>query len=141
MIQEKIHEFNKRCALFLDGTDNTFNHYFFPMENDEVNLSFDIFDETLFSNNGGSTWKIKDLKFHSDWNWIMKVVEKIQKTNLVVIINKYCRIHETTKTTFNDIIAVKGVKIFSEVISTKEAVIQTINEFLIFYYEKGNIKQ
>jgi len=77
--QKNIDEFNKRCSLLLGGTDNTFMCYFHPIEDDQVNLSFDIFDESIFSNDGGSTWKIKDLKFRTSWDWIMAVLDHIIK--------------------------------------------------------------
>lgn len=77
-------EYNKMCAEFL-GFEISENEECFklPNKNGWVKLSI----------------------FHSDWNWIMEVVEKIQETHVVCSIGK----------------------------SNKEAVVQSIWNFLNWY--------
>jgi hypothetical protein len=79
MTQQEIQERNKQIAIMMGGVTNDMPILCYPMEKDEINLSFDLFEEKLFSNAGGSGWKIKDLKFHLDWNWLMEAVEFIEK--------------------------------------------------------------
>lgn len=82
MTQEEIQERNKQIALMLGAyTKQMMGLDAWLLEEDELNLSFGLFDEKLFSNNGGSGWLIKDLKFHSDWNWLMEAVEFVRKTS------------------------------------------------------------
>jgi hypothetical protein len=47
---------------------------------------------------------IEDLKFHSDWNWLMEVVEKIESSGIDVHINTcVCRIVDVGEDRFEDI--------------------------------------
>ena len=66
------------------------------LEEDELNLSFSQFPEKFFSNDGGSGWKIKDLKFHLDWNWLMKAVEFIEN-NCAYVTIKGCLVTITSE--------------------------------------------
>ena len=44
------------------------------------------------------------LKFHSDWNWLMQVVEKIESLNVVVEVREnVCYIEETSKEYFSEL--------------------------------------
>lgn len=116
MTQEETLQYNKRCALFLGAIDNT-HEWGFMLQPNELNLSFDLFDEKLFSNDGGSGWFVKDLKFHSDWNWIMEVVEAIEKKAWVSI--QGCAVDISTIVNLN-------------APTKKEAVVEAINQFLIW---------
>lgn len=92
MTQEEILEYNKRCAEFLG------------MDNDAFLLEKQIEKNTA----------ICHLNFHSDWNWIMEVVEAI------VIYYKDKEIPQ--------------IHLLNQPIFTpKEAVVQAINQFLIWY--------
>lgn len=65
---------------------------------------------------------IKMLKFHSDWNWIMEMVENIvEKT-------KFKTIDECSEYEWYATIGVTRLTITSK----KEAVVQAINQFLIW---------
>lgn len=80
MTQQEIQERNKQIALMLGATTKQMMGVnAWVLEENELNLSFDMFNINLFSNDGGSVWLIKDLKFHSDWNWLMEAVEFIEK--------------------------------------------------------------
>lgn len=127
MTQEEILEYNKRCAEFLGGENHPYLIPYIP-EPDDMWFSDDGKYPMLQNPNGNSMWKLHELKFHSDWNWIMEVVEaidKIQHTQ-VDILGKYCRISSKG-------IDFKG----SSKEDKKEAVVQAINQFLIWY--KNNI--
>ena len=51
-----------------------------------------------FIEDGNSMWDgkvsicVENLEYHSSWNWLMPVVEKIEKTYEVSIIGKECEI-------------------------------------------------
>jgi hypothetical protein len=81
MTQEEIIEGNRLIAEFMGAIDNT-HDWGFMLKKDELNLSFDLFDEKIYSNDGGSGWYIKDLKYHLSWEWLMDVFEKIGDTYL-----------------------------------------------------------
>mgnify|MGYP000858116377 CR=1 len=110
MNNQEILEYNKRCAEFLgwkivDGIitwipeENEFQH--------EVGYSAKGF-----------------LKFHSDWNWIMEIVEAINKTQ-----NSKQGGDTTHSTLKREVQALLGK-------AAKEAVVQAINQFLIWYNEQ-----
>jgi hypothetical protein len=83
MTPEEIQERNKQIALMLGAyTKQMMGVNAWVLEEDELNLSFDLFDKKIFSNDEGSGWKIKDLKFHLDWNWLMESVEFIEKQKI-----------------------------------------------------------
>ena len=42
-----------------------------------IDITFDANRHKPYEDING--WRYEDLKFHSDWNWLMKVVEKIEK--------------------------------------------------------------
>ncbi len=111
MTQEEILEYNKRCAYFLGWK--------YIEDGDIWNPGISYNYSFIYTDN---------LQFRSDWNWIMEVVEaidKIQHTQ-VDILGKYCRISSKG-------IDFKG----SSKEDKKEAVVQAINQFLIWY--KNNI--
>lgn len=119
-MQKEIENYNRLCAEFLGAIDNT-HVQGFMLKPGELNLSFDIFDEKIFSNNGSSGWKIKDLKFHSDWYWIIKVVEAIYKTQ------NPRKSEDTTHSTLKRDIQIQLGKL------QKERLIKEIDKFLTWY--------
>ena len=135
MTQQEILEYNKRCAKFLGAIDNT-HEWGFMLQPNELNLSFDLFNKKLFSNDEGSGWFVKDLKFHSDWNWIMEVVEKIQTLDklggIVMIQQGRCRI-TSRMAGDNTVYADVSYYYLHGMRKQKEAVVQAINQFLIWY--------
>ena len=70
MTQEQLLEYNKMCAKFL-GVDNTLSCYYLPKFGLYKNSYGEIYYEEVFNED--------ELKFHSDWNWIIEVVEVIEK--------------------------------------------------------------
>jgi hypothetical protein len=128
MKQEDVLEYNKICADFLglkfDGIMYR-NSY-------EIMSFFPYLDYSRYPN---------ELVFHSDWNWIMEVVEAIEKlydsniyfkiswNNITIgIATQYELAYET---------GFEGVEIHREG-NKKEAVVKAINQFLIWYNENKN---
>jgi len=92
MTQEEILQYNQRCAEFLN------------LHSDEEVVIYRYMKST----------GICHLKFHSDWNWIMEVVEAIVM---------YYKDKERPQ-----------IHLLNQPIFTpKEAIVQAINEFLIWY--------
>lgn len=104
MTQEEILQYNKRCAEFLGGVyDSDMTRYWFHLP-----VKWDgLFAPTT-----------EELKFYSDWNWIMAVVEAIEKKAWVNI--KGCAVDISTIVNLN-------------APTKKEAVVEAINQFLIWY--------
>ena len=125
MTQEEILQYNKRCADFL-GISNGY----FKSEIDcptpeyqwmctHANCTYEIQKEDFPLL---SVWDY--LKFHSDWNWIMEVVEAIEKLGYDVVIAKTsCSIKMNKQ-------LVKAALMLE---TKKEAVVEAINQFLIWY--------
>ena len=116
MTQQELLEYNKRCAEFLGYT---------LRENDCYNGDDKLVAKLSFL-------QTADLKFHSDWNWIMEVVEAIEKLTKkdgygyeILITNSLCVIEETNK------IFDSNQRFYAK--TRKEAVVGAINQFLIWY--------
>lgn len=116
MTQKEILQYNKRCAEFLGAqclSPNTKYSYFDFGESWE-NKNF-LFQQIIHSNM---------LKFHSDWNWIMEIVEAIEKLGY----NRRVDIDSS-----HVLIQYKEWYTLVQENSKKEAVVQAINQFLIWY--------
>ena len=128
MTPEEVFEFNKRCAEFIglrfDGVmyRNTY----------EIMSFFPHLDHSRYPN---------ELEFHTDWNWIMEIVEKIQtldkRGGIVMIQQGRCMI---TSRMFGDHSVYADISLYFKkgVKGQKEAVVQAINKFLIWYNENKN---
>ena len=60
MTKQEIENYNRLCAEFLGWKKH------------------EKFNPPYFTSENGGWWE-KELKFHSDWNWIMIVVEAIER--------------------------------------------------------------
>jgi len=108
MTQEEILEYNKMCAEFLGWTIDQDEILTVP---EECKVKPQIY------------WPAyKNLLFHSDWNWIKSVLEKISSLNEEGF-------SDDAAVAFDDLL---DLSIFS----SKEAVVQAINQFLIWYNEQ-----
>ena len=141
----EIQDFNHRCAEFLGLKRGWWIPQVKPLTYDKKQW-WDIDGKTFL---GTKVYYNKDLRFHLDWNWIMEVVEAIEKlkfnsdtcTNsspFFTIGKHWCYIH-----IYND--TENGVpesgkyyywssgqhSIMGE--TKKEALIKTIDQFLIWY--------
>lgn len=76
MTDQQIKDFNKRCVDFLG----------IKYEERTVDTDIDpVFSKParqLVFNIGNKKYTLNNLKFHSDWNWIMDVVIKIEMLNI-----------------------------------------------------------
>jgi len=130
MRQEEILEYNKRCAEFLGSelkNDGQYDYWTYE------HLGFNPMKIS------GSAWISGNFEFHSDWNWIHEVKNKICQMKEVDEFNTQydsvakgynCTILPAYKYTFNGF--------YTEIINTEqEAVIQAINQFLIWYNENN----
>jgi hypothetical protein len=126
MTQEEIQEYNKMCAEFIGfyyRDENTVQ----PIHNWITGLATMTYDPIRF------------LKFESDWNWIMEVIEKIEglqkyEVKITKPLNTkfhYCEIRWIKTESSYMIITVGNDK------TKKEAVLQAINQFLIWYNENN----
>lgn len=124
MTQEEILEYNKLCAEFLGWknlNDDSFPEYI------DVNCDF---------------FKLKDLKFHSDWNWIHEVLKKITTIQYHWELINFHGTFEEKNCMKCEIFSLRPYESNNEFSykssDEKEAVIQAINQFLIWYNE--NVK-
>lgn len=122
MTREEILEYNKLCAEFL-------GYKYFPYPN--VNSGWRKEQGHLKLSEYYLARTTKDLKFYSDWNWIMRMVDSIETKGYDVFLNGlYCRITDSGLTNFE--IESDRVK------NKKQAVIQAIYEFLKYYNNENN---
>lgn len=81
--------------------------------------------DTYFINGMYMTINESDLKYHSDWNWLMQVVEKIESLNVVVEIRENVCYIETTPNDY-----------YSELEETKiQATYNAVVRFIKWYNE------
>jgi hypothetical protein len=106
MTQEEILQYNKMCAEFLN------------LHRDKEVAIYNL-----------NAYQYDFLKFHSDWNWIMEVVEAIEKKGYEIDIFSNCV--EICDTPDENYITEAVGK------TKKEAVVQAINQFLIWYNENN----
>ncbi len=116
MTQEEILDYNKKCAEFL-GVDI---HYSVEVYKDSKSPLRQYIDNRP---------KSEPLLFHSDWNWIMEVVEAIEKKGYEIDIFSNCV----------EICDIPDENYITEAVgkTKKEAVVQAINQFLIWYNENN----
>ena len=128
MTQEEILDYNKLCAEFLGSelkNDGQYNYWTYD------HLGFNLMKIS------GSAWISGNFEFHSDWNWIMEVVEAIEKLDdfYVQIEENACYIYDISK--FDNEQTNAFIKVDINTTSKKEAVVQAINQFLIWYNENN----
>jgi len=82
----------------------------------------------------GDSSYVKNLKYHSDWNWLMEVVEKIESLrNQIVIFNKTAALSNVKEpSVFNDSFKAE---------TKKQAVYNACVEFIKWYNEQNSTKK
>lgn len=122
MKQQEILEYNKRCAEFLTIKEELKNELSaYPLQEYSSLCSYanSAFISDKEDNPSNTVWDY--CEFHSDWNWIMEVVNAINKTQ-----NPRKSGDTTHSTLKREVQALLGK-------AAKEAVVQAINQFLIWY--------
>jgi len=83
MKERDIIEGNKLIAKFIGGVTKDINSnnrgiawISAHMDDDEINFNEEDYPETPHD---GSCWKFNELRYHSSWDWLMPVVEKIEE--------------------------------------------------------------
>lgn len=139
MKHEEILEYNRRCAEFLNwkqclthefdkyGYCQTVDGFITPFKNTIANEQLMSYNQTDYEHTIGH------LQFHSDWNWIMEVVEAIEKSKYEVHIFAHYNWIEPNRCVIQNWENMEIVHIAND--SKKEAVVQAINQFLIWYKE------
>ena len=80
MTEQEIIEGNKSIAIFLEYKEG-FPHYVDEYGYNQCAEGFDIPDknhESHFDDKDDHQFSLIQLEFHSSWNWLMPVVEKIE---------------------------------------------------------------
>lgn len=133
MTPEEIFEYNKRCSEFLGCKFSVNEQYELP--------NMMVFPPKKNSNlcHTAKVCCVEDMQFHSDWNWITEVVEAIEKLKFrfeiaLNEVNLYCILEERR---FSYAINYHDCENYGEEmhLTKKEAVVQAINQFLIWYNE------
>lgn len=131
MTPQETLQFNKKCAEFLGW-------YY---ENNKWLKLESLNDGVIAVLKCNSDF---DLKFHSDWNWIMEVVEAIEKLEFRFEfafneIDMYCIKDEERRYSYS--INIPDFEDYGKDkhLSKKEAVVQAINQFLIWYEQYKTI--
>jgi tRNA G46 methylase TrmB len=124
MTQEEILKYNKRCAEFL-GYELITPQMRKRPEQWNDNSYWEHKDKANVHTSKKVLGRDGYLEFHSDWNWIMNVVETIEKLGYEIDIFSNCV--EICDTPDENYITEAVGK------TKKEAVVQAIYEFLKFY--------
>ena len=139
MNKEEILEYNKRCAEFLGKIKKGHEFSLNPIY--EFNKKLNSPDDTWAT----TAYSVDYMKFHLDWNWIMEVVNAIEKlgyqfdiTGNEVGVNSNIMSMENiptggTMNSYNRSYYPTIISICEEDYSKKEAVVEAINSFLKFY--------
>lgn len=117
MNNQEILEYNRKCAEFMGWEINTFKEQYLYIVSPETATQYNSLEE---------------LKFHSDWNWIMDVIEKMEKNFKKYYIrtniwNKTCNISAENS---------KYIEVFDiskRSPTKKESTIEAITQFLTWY--------
>ena len=118
-----IQENNKLLAEFMELKPILISTDFYGIQKDHVHITGKNTDFVMFEFS-------KSAKYHSDWNWLMQVVDKIESLGYIVVIQStLCNI--STNKFFNGVI-IKNL-------DTKiESVYNACVDFVKWYNEEKN---
>jgi hypothetical protein len=105
-------------------------------ENNKIIADFmgaKVTTDTYFINGMYMTISDADLKYHSDWNWLMEVVEKIESLHFdfAIYTGSSVSVINTEDYPYKEIISLNGS-------SKKEAVYRACVDFIKWYNEQKN---
>jgi hypothetical protein len=137
LTQEWITQYNRKCAVFLGMHDYSLDNEYFEKE------TYYCYPEKN-KNPGCGYWTVLQKQgdnsfsgiFNSDWNWIMEVVEKIEKLGAEYYLgNKSFAISYTLSegNWYSEETIVKTDR------HTKEAVVQAIDQFIDWYNKQKEL--
>ena len=125
----ELNDYNLLCAKFLGATVS--QEYSKMPEIDQSGLVITFPKEVAKRLGIYLNYPLSGLKFHTDWNWIMEVVQKCEDLDYTVTIATTYADIEGQWTNIPDVGAVysdrKGDRL--------QGVIETISNFLKWYYE------
>lgn len=145
MTQQEVLNFNKRCTKFLGGFKKdkrekvnplyifpTFRFYRAEMQPDYMGGSYLEHDENC------NYSYLYEMKFHSDWNWIHEIIDAIENIKIkgqhiysIQPRGATCKIKCSTQ--YSLAFDVEMPCIYEIAKSKKEAAVQAIDKFLIWY--------
>lgn len=120
MNQQEIIEFNRKCAEFIGAKPQQFG----------ASKEYELYGFIESIEDGGDEkhfFATEEMKFHSDWNWIMEVVDKIEELGFIT--NSWSFPKDDNLHEFNIFDSECG-HIEAAGKCRKEAVVQAINQFL-----------
>lgn len=138
MTKQEVFEYNKRCALFL-GWKETTEQFQIDWVGCKTKERLDRLDNAyipILEKNGDvifSDFSVMD--FTNNWNWIMEVVDAIEKSNkykVTIGSDDWVKISTRFLHISSDFVDI--VHLCSST-TKKEAVVQAIDYFLKFYNE------
>lgn len=126
MTQEWIAQFNKKCAEFLGFKYHEGSEYW----------------TTLLW--GGNGFTLRQMGFHSDWNWIMEIVDKIESLEDKQFYMEWFWLNKTNvglyqRETNSGSTLWEYIARFSDAKTKKQAVIQAIDQFIDWYNKQKEL--
>lgn len=147
MAQEEIQTYNKLCAKFLGYQvlhkkfqqlwSTSSNEYEFVWEEGEIVCDKEG-DEVQIYPDADPLTDLADLPFDSNWNWIMEVVERIEKLKFIIDISSDSCLIQSSDGEYSESsnrMVNCSHQIYLTEVSKKEAVITAIYQFLTWYNE------
>ena len=127
MTQEETIQYNKRCVDLLPFNYRNQSKYWIIYK----------YDDNSFFGKNRRYLAVNNLKFHSDWNWIMEVVEAIEKLGYESLIGGGEYYYPEKGMRYIQSFIKDEITIHEEAKTKKEAVVQAINQFLIWYEQQN----
>lgn len=135
MTQEWIEQYNRKCAEFMGyelitpemrkNPEKWNTSYWEHKDKDNIHTALKVLGSHGY------------LSYHSDWNWIMKVVEKIESLENIYfqIEEKSCYVYDISKFSYERMDSF----IQQDANTKKEAVIRAIDQFIDWYNKQKEI--
>jgi hypothetical protein len=127
MDKESVIKQNVSLALFMGAIIETGTETGRPIFSFINNVSF-CYNVKIQTRDGMYLFYGEELKFHRSWDWLMPVVEKINKRDYVTMYYDECRIHALKIGEFEEI----------KVIREGEPLIDAVYEAVVKYIEIYN---
>ena len=133
MTQEEILQYNKRCAEFLGAIYSDYAEAW--GFGNAKNIGSKMFGGVMYHDVIQAERFEKELKFDSDWNWIMEV-----KNHIIGLGYCWFQFPDTIQINENFTISSKSIcKVRFDKLQEKEAVVEAINKFLIWYEQNKTV--